>query len=346
MTDKHWEDLKKVVNGEKINPIPMGFIVDCPWLPQWYGISIIDYFSSNEQWFKSNLKAINDFGDAMFLPGFWSEYGMCTEPSAFGSKCSFPANEFPHAHKVINTTDDIQNLDVPNPEIDGLLPLMLTRLKLMQPAIEAEGHKIRFSVSRGPLNIACYLMGTTEFLTTLMMDPDSAHLLIRKITDFLKQWHKIQRDTFPTIDGIFILDDIIGFIGEDDFLNFGLPYFKELFDTDLSIRFLHNDAACESSVKYLPEMGVNLFNMAFDTNLNELKELTNNRVAMLGNIPPRDVLAQGSPDDVAKAVNQLLDSLHSTTNIILSCGGGVPMGVSTENMQAFVQAVKNYKRQG
>jgi len=27
----------------------------------------------------------------MFLPGFWSEYGMCTEPSAFGARCSFPS---------------------------------------------------------------------------------------------------------------------------------------------------------------------------------------------------------------------------------------------------------------
>ena len=28
---------------------------------------------------------------------------------------------------------------------------------------------------------------------------------------------------------MFMLDDIVGFIGEEDFKEFGLPYFKELY---------------------------------------------------------------------------------------------------------------------
>ena len=34
MRDKHWEQLKAVVNGETLNPAPMGFIIDSPWLPK------------------------------------------------------------------------------------------------------------------------------------------------------------------------------------------------------------------------------------------------------------------------------------------------------------------------
>jgi len=64
------------------------------------------------------------------------------------------------------------------------------RLVKSQPAIEVAGHKIRFSVSHRPLNIASFLMGTTEFLTNIMMDPEATHKLLRKITDFLKSWHK------------------------------------------------------------------------------------------------------------------------------------------------------------
>jgi hypothetical protein len=41
--------------------------------------------------------------------------------------------------------------------LDGLLPFVLNRLKLAQPHIEAAGHKIRFAVARGPLNIASFL---------------------------------------------------------------------------------------------------------------------------------------------------------------------------------------------
>ena len=341
MTDQHWNLLKKVIAGETLDKLPLGFIIDCPWLPNWYGINIVDYFSNDELWLKSNLKAINDFPDVMFLPGFWSEFGMCTEPSAFGARCSFPTNEFPHAHKVINSVEDIENLPQPNVSTDGLLPFMLNRLKINRQKIEDAGHKIRFSVSRGPLNIASYLMGSTEFLTTMMMYPDQAHLLIRKITDYLKEWHSLQREAIPTIDGILMLDDIIGFMGEPEFLEFGLPYFKELYSSDVSIKFLHNDAPCRVSTPYLPEMGVNFYNMGFDVTLNELKVLTQNKVTMLGNLPPRDVLASGTAQDVKEETSKLIKSLNDRSHIVMSCGGGMPPNVSSENIQAFIDAVNN-----
>lgn len=343
MTDQQWQLLLQVLNGEKVNPLPVGFIIDSPWLPGWDGINILDYFSNDELWLKANLEAVSEFPDIMFLPGFWSEFGMCTEPSAFGARCRFGKNEFPHAHPVIKTLDDIAALPVPEPQTDGLLPFMLNRLKLAQPQIEAAGHKIRFAVARGPLNIASFLMGTTEFLMAMLTDPELVEMLLRKITDFLKKWLELQRRTIPSIDGIFLLDDIIGFIGEPEFRRFGLPYFKELYSADVSVKFLHNDAQCRVSAPFLPEMGVNLFNMGFDISLNELKRLTNNQVTLLGNIPPRDVLANGKPEDVAVVTTELLNLLEDKTRVILSCGGGMPPGVNTENITAFLNTVKNYR---
>lgn len=342
MTDQQWEILQKVIKGEVLNPLPAGFIVDCPWLPNWYGINILDYFSNDELWLSANLKAVNDFPDVMFLPGFWSEFGMCTEPSAFGARCTFPTNEFPHAHRVIQNSDDIDALPEPNPKTDGLLPFMLNRLKLAQPKIEAAGHKIRFAVARGPLNIASYLMGSTEFLTTMMIEPEKAEALMKKITAFLKDWLQLQMETFPSIDGIFLLDDIIGFVGEEEFKTFGLPYFKELYSIGGSVKFLHNDAQCRVSAPYLSEIGINLFNMGFDIHLNELKELTQNKVTLLGNIPPRDVLASGSADDVIKTTKELLESLGDKSRVIMSCGGGMPPNVSSENVTAFLKTVKSF----
>lgn len=344
MTDLQWEKLKSIIQGKTFDPLPMAFIIDSPWLPNWFGIKIIEYFASEERWFKANLKAINNFPDVIFLPGFWSEFGMCTEPSAFGVRCTFPPDEFPFAHKIINSIDEIDSIEKPNPETDGLLPFMLNRLKLMRPRIEDTGHKIRFAVARGPLNIASFLMGTTEFLTAMMMNPDKIHFLLRKVTDFLKDWLHLQMQTFPSIDGIFLLDDIIGFMGENEFKEFGLPYFKELFSENVSVKFLHNDAPCKVSAPYLPEIGVNLFNMGFDISLNELKELTQNKITLVGNIPPRDVLANGTHEEIVKTTKELINSLKDNSRIILSCGGGMPPGVSTDNILSFIEAVKNYSR--
>lgn len=342
MTGQQWADLKAVIKGENLSPLPVGFIIDSPWLPNWFGIDILDYFSNDQLWLEANLKALAEFPEAIFLPGFWAEYGMCSEPSAFGARSAFPQNEFPHAFPNIRSPEEIASLEVPDPVRDGLGPLMLNRLKLSQPAIEKAGHQIRFSISRGPLNIASYLMGTTEFMMALMTHPEEAHQLIGKITEYLDGFHKHQAEVFPSIDGIMMLDDIIGFISEDQFVEFGLPYFKKLYDTGQSVKFLHNDAGCMESVRYLPEMGVNLFNMGFDTDLNQLKELTGNRVTMLGNIPPRDVLARGSAAEVKNATLQLIEGLEDPSRVIFSCGGGMPPGVSSENLAIFIETVRNF----
>jgi uroporphyrinogen decarboxylase len=277
----------------------------------------------------------------MFLPGFWSEYGMCTEPSAFGAKCIFWKNEFPFAEKTISSSLDIPNIKIPNPETDGLLPFILNRLVNARPAIEKAGHEIRFSVSRGPLNVASFLMGTTELMTSMMMEPEAVHQLLRIITDFLKAWHKLQKDTISSIDGIMMLDDIVGFIGEQEFMEFGYPYLKELFDVKASVKLFHNDADCSMSVKYYPELGINLYNPGTHMTVSELIEATANKTTRLGNIPPRDVLASGNTEDIRKAVKELLNATPDHSRLMLSCGGGMPPSVSSENIRSFICAAQS-----
>ena len=339
MTPEQWDRLLAVVNGELVEPTPVGFIIDSPWLPSWAGMSIIDYFSSEQLWFEANLKAVQQFPKIMFLPGFWAEFGMCTEPSAFGAKCRWQENELPYADKIFTNIQDVHSLNKPNPKTDGLLPLVLNRLKHYQDQIEQAGHVIKFAVSRGPLNVASFLMGSTEFLMAIRTNPDQIHKLLETVTDFIIDWLDLQARTFPSIDGIFILDDIVGFLGEEDFKEAALPYLARIFQSlQTSVKFFHNDAAGLVCAPYLAQIGVNLFNFSYQHKLSEIKELTNNAVTLLGNIPTRDVLAAGTPEDVRNSVKAALDSVADKRRIILSCGGGMPPDVPTENIEAFLSA--------
>jgi uroporphyrinogen decarboxylase len=213
----------------------------------------------------------------------------------------------------------------------------------MRPRIEDLGHKIRFSVSRGPLNIASFLMGTTEFLIALKTEPEAVHRLLRVITNFLGKWHNLQRETIPTIDGILLLDDIVGFMGEKDFLEFGFPYFKELYAADAAVKFFHNDAPCAASIGHYADIGINLFNPGIQSSVAELREMSGNRLTLLHGIPPRDVLAQGTPADVFAAVQKLLTEVKAadSSRLILSCAGGMPPAVTTQNLRAFIDAARS-----
>jgi uroporphyrinogen decarboxylase len=342
MTEKQWATLLNVINGKAVETMPVGFIIDSPWLPAWAGMSVIDYFTSEQRWLEANLKAARTFPDAMFLPGFWSEFGMCTEPSAFGSKCSWQKNDLPFAHPIITGFERVDSISRPDPSKDGLLPFVLNRLKHAQGQIEQQGHAIRFAVSRGPLNIASFLMGTTEFLMGIRANPDEAGRLLDTITDFIVDWLTLQMDTFATIDGIFILDDIVGFLGEKDFVKFAKPRLKKIFGCrDVKVRFFHNDAPGLVCAPHLADIGVNLFNFSSDHGLSQMRKLARDSVALLGNIPPRDVLAGGTPKQVAEAVETMLSGLEDRSRIIASCGGGMPPAVPTENINAFIEAVRS-----
>ena len=339
MTDQQWKTLVSVVRGEDIRPLPTAFIIDSPWLPNWAGHKILDYFTDERLFLDDNLKAIRTFPEAIFLPGFWSEFGMCTEPSAFGSVCIWGENEFPFAKKVLYSPSEVERLKVPDPRKYGLLPMVIKRLKHLQPEIERAGHRIRFAVARGPLNIASFLMGASELMEALKTEPELMHRLLSLITDFLVDWIAVQREAFPSIDGIFLLDDIVGFVSRRDFEIFGLPYLKRVFNSDVSVKFFHNDAPSKASAPLLEAAGINLFNFGMQHSLAEMKVWTNNRIALMGNIPPRSVLAEGTPVDVRRSVSQMLNAVEDRSRLIISCGGGMPPNAPTENIKALISTV-------
>ncbi len=339
MTQQQWDALVAVVNGKRLDTPVCGFIADSPWLPGWTGkASILDYFSSEKVWLDTNFAAIRSFHDALFLPGFWSEYGMCTEPSAFGSRLVWHENELPFAEPIARGSEQALVLEKPDVRSAGLLPFALRRLVHARPAIEAHGHAIRFAVARGPLNIASFLMGTTEFLMAMQVDPAGTHAMLGVITAFLEDWIKLQAAAIPSIRGVLLLDDIVGFIGPDDVATFAMPYLKRVFGCiDSDVRFFHNDANGLSCAPQLAGAGINLFNFGFDHPIDEMRALVGPEVALLGNIPPRDVLAAGTPEEVRMCVVAMKQALGGDyTRVVFSCGGGLPPGVPTENLRAFL----------
>jgi uroporphyrinogen decarboxylase len=339
MTDPQWQQLLRVLRGELLDPLPVGFIIDSPWLAPWAGVPVMDYFSHDATWLDLNLRAVRQFPEVLFFPGFWAEYAMCTEPSAFGAKCIWPENDFPFAARMLADYSEIARLKKPNCRTDGMGPFVIKRLEHARPAIEQAGHAIRFATSRGPMNIATYLLGHTETFLGVKTQPEEIHRLLEVVTDYIVDWVRYQQAKFDTIDGLLILDDLIGFLGDADFRAFALPYFQRIYAAiDVRVKFLHNDCHGLVTARHLAAMGVNLFNFSFEHGMNQMRQACGEGVVLLGNIPPRDVLARGTPADVRRSVAEMRSSITDKRRVILSCGGGTPPGVSTANLEAFCEA--------
>ena len=101
MTDTQWETLLRLVRGERFESPPVGLLVDGPWISYWRGVPLLDYYGSDRIWLDTNLAVVEAFPDVLLLAGFWSEYGMSGNPSAFGCRCIWPENGFPTVAKLL-----------------------------------------------------------------------------------------------------------------------------------------------------------------------------------------------------------------------------------------------------
>ena len=115
MTQEQWNTLKKCADCEKVTPIPVGLIIDSPWLPGYSGISTMDYFTNINTFFETNLKVEKEFPEIIFIPSFWVEYGMGTEPSGFGCLVNFYNDKTPTIQHAASTCKDALDLNIPNP---------------------------------------------------------------------------------------------------------------------------------------------------------------------------------------------------------------------------------------
>lgn len=344
MRSEQWNLFKRAARLERLDRIPMALIIDSPWIPGCAGISHMDYYLDPEQWFQSNLKIHQEYPDITFVPSWWMEYGMAAEPSALGSKIKFWQDNTPGENHTLFRLEDIDKISDYQVESDAFMALTLQRIRTQRQRILDTGEILPFVTSRGPVCTAAFVRGTTDLMMDLVEDPEGAHKLIdlctRLTIDWLKAQHKAMGDT---VEGIFILDDIVGFVSEAHYQEFAHPYLKRICDAFPKdwIKLYHNDANINVCLEHLPDCGFNVLNWGKQTDIAEVKARVGGRLCLMGNVNPLEVGVRGTPEVVYDATMDVLQK-SGGEGIILSLGGGVSPGMPGQNIRAMEKALKNF----
>ncbi len=349
MNQKQWKQLESVV-AQTNTGLPVGLIVDSPWMPGYCGISNIDFFMRPDTWMDAYKKIKADFPDAIFLPDWWNEFGMATEPSGFGVKFDFYDDNLPTVHHIIEDTDDeiIDTLTAPDPRKNGLMPLLLNLQRYAQPRIQELGEEINIVSTRGPLTIASHLMELTELLVGIKMDGDAIHKILKVTTKLCKDWLEAQLENVKTAKGILVLDDVSGFLNNEDYQEFAHPYLKEIFSAfPETMHLFHNDTDNDIIVPYIEDLGVDVFNFTHKKDIGSIKEKVGKKVILLGNVPPMSLVRENeetvyaqTQDVIAKYIAANGGDHHG---LLVSTGGGMAMGATQANTQALIRAAQEYK---
>jgi len=346
MKPEQWEVFKKAARLEKLNEIPMALIIDSPWIPGYLNISHMDYYLNPEVWFQSNKKINEEYPEITFVPSWWMEYGMAAEPSALGTKIKFWENNTPSEVENLHSLDDLDKISKYEIKNDGFMALTLHRMKMHKQRIFNEGHVQPIVVARGPLCTAGFVRGTTNLMMDLIMDPDRTHQLIDLCTNLVIDWLKAQAEMLgDQVEGIFILDDIIGFVGEEDYQKFAHPYLKRICDAFPKdwVKIYHNDANVDACLQFLPDTGFNVLNWGKQTDISVVKETVGHKMCLMGNVNPLEIGVQGKPEEVYHATMEVLEKSQGE-GIILSLGGGVSPGMPGDNIRSMQKALQDFNQ--
>ena len=344
MKPEQWETFKKAARLEKLDNIPMALIIDSPWIPGYLGIKHMDYYLDPELWFQANLKIHNEFPEIIFVPSWWMEYGMAAEPSALGTKIKFWEDNTPSEYHTLYNIEDIDKFPEYEVMNDAFMAMTLHRIKMQKQRIFDQGHVLPIVTSRGPLCTAGFVRSTTDFMIDIVEKPEWAHKLIDLSTNLIIDWLKAQVEVIgDTVEGIFILDDIVGFINEEHYMEFAHPYLKKICDAFPKdwVKIYHNDADVNACLEHLPDCGFNVLNWGKQTDIEEVKKRVGNRICLMGNVNPLEIGVRGTTDEVYDATIEVLEK-SGGEGIILSVGGGTSPGMPKENILSMQKALADF----
>ncbi|RMF00896.1 MAG: uroporphyrinogen decarboxylase [Chloroflexi bacterium] len=343
MTTTPWKQFKQAARLETPEQVPVAFIVDSPWLPGYAGINTLDYFLLPDKWYNIHRGLLDRFPDAVWVPGFWVEYGMAAEPSAFGARVMFHHDRPPSIEPVMTDLKAWASVRAADPHEDGLMPLVLRLYRHAEERLQAEGLGIKMVAARGPMVTAGWVVGITDLMMGLVTDPASVNKILDTLTTSIIRWLHAQLETLRQPEGIMLLDDIVGMVSLAHYNEFIAPHLQRIFNEfEGLVRIYHNDTPCQHLYGAFTEANFDVFNFTHKVDIAAVKAEMGHRVALMGNVAPLDVAVRQPPEVVARHARACLDAAAPGGGFILSVGGGVSPDTPAASLDAMLKTARDW----
>jgi uroporphyrinogen decarboxylase len=265
---------------------------------------------------------------------------LSVEAEAFGAKIRFSEQEVPTViGNIINDLKDAQNLKIP------AVGEGRTREYLKTAKLASENIKDRpvFAGEIGPLSLAGRLIGISECMVIMLDEPEIAHTVLEKCTQFLIEYSKAFKKAGA--NGLIIAEPVAGLLSPNLCGEFSSQYVRKIVEAVQDENFiviLHN---CGNTVKLVDSMvstGAAGFHFGNAVKMKDIMpQIPPDRIGF-GNIEPSGVFRSGSRAEMKQKVTDLLNDMKPYPNYILSSGCDVPPGTPLENVDAFFEALAEF----
>jgi uroporphyrinogen decarboxylase len=262
---------------------------------------------------------------------------LTVEAEALGLTVDFFEKQPPVlASQVLYRAQDLLQLDMPDPERDGRMPVFLKASE----ELAKSGDRMCGAFVTGPFTLLAQLMGAEELLERVRRE-ESVEEHIGFTTSVIGQYAAALSSR---VDMVMVVDPAAEALKADEYRSLCAPYIKGLAGI---IRSSGADCLlhiCNDVSHLLEEIALTgVEGISLDSKMNlprEAEKLPSNLV-LLGNIDPKRVIERGSVEDVRWEVRRLLRHMKKYRNFILSTGCDVPIGAPLRNLEAMMSEARS-----
>lgn len=328
--------------GEEVDRIPTSLSAG-ETAPPLYGYTIRDYYFSADAMVAVESGLAEDFQADNIGIGL----GLRTVIEALGTELSYPDESVSYIVKPrLESFDQVNELGMLNIDRDGRLPLIVEAFERL---MDKYGNVRNFgSGLAGPFTTAASLIGTEKFLVSTVKNKEGVHRLLQYSTDCIVE---LCRDLNKRLGIKFMLSEPMGaknLISKRQFDEFFMPYLRqavERMNEYQGATSIHMCGSTRDRWQDIIDAGVSNFWVDNCESLKELKDNFGDRIGITGNVPPVDILRNGTQDQINDCIrNCILDAGDNPKGYTICPGCTTPVGTTREQMIMFMNAATTLSR--
>ncbi len=340
--------LAQVINRQQPDRAPVFLPIESGFMAEFGGAPQSEYHNDPEKMLDCQAGVQERFGG---LTPLYTDFGVVTEAAAF-CEVYWPDDDSPWAMPALKSIEEAEDLEVPDVTTDGLFPRIIEYFESMnemanerglEAVVSSDYGPVGFGSLRGPVVLAAMIRGITDFLMDLLLHPEECHALMEVATETILAYLDLQRKKLGRISALFLCDDVSGLLSPRLYEEFFIPYVKRIFEAHPdSLTIYHCDSDMLKTVNMAPATGAKAFHMGYMHDLRALKRDLGDKMALIGNVPPVQVLMRSTPDEVSEICRRFLRAAMPGGGFALSAGGVINRGAPPENIDAMIEATEKY----
>jgi uroporphyrinogen decarboxylase len=266
----------------------------------------------------------------------------------FGCRAFIPEDDFPSlAQPALEHFEQAFELEVPDPHRHGRMPVILEAIERIHAQV---GDEVAIRVpGTGPFAVAAYLVGVERFLSELarvQRGSDETHReALKKMLDLTAE-ALIRFGLAEIAAGAHLVqcgDSLASasVISPEMYRSWVLPWHQRVFRAWKEAGALTVLHICGNNTRVLDlqaQTGADIIAIDHLVDLRLAKGQIGDRVCLIGNVDPVEVMLNGTPELVDARARECLLSAADGGGYILGTGCEVPPGTPLENLEALIRA--------